>query len=258
MEPFSQAILTTDTCPKTACSSGVMTEGAFTIAGVAKGAGMIAPDMATMLCFIMTDADVSQDVLQNLLADAAGETFNMVTVDGDTSTNDSVIALCSGLGPALVSESDREVFADALREVCGSLARQIVTDGEGTTKVVEVVVNGADSHEEAKLAARSVAQSLLVKTALAAADPNWGRIAAAVGYSGVKVPPDKLSLRIGPVDILIKGELAVDYDEANAVRTMEESTYSMVISLGDGPGMASILTTDLTEEYVRINCEYRS
>jgi len=258
MEPFSKAILTTDTCPKTASASGVMIEGAFTITGVAKGAGMIAPDMATMLCFIMTDAGVSQDVLQSLLADAADETFNMVTIDGDTSTNDTVIALCSGLGPALVSESDRELFADSLREVCGSLARQIVSDGEGATKVVEIVVNGADSNEEAKLAARSVAQSLLVKTALAAADPNWGRVAAAVGYSGVKVSPDKLSLRIGPVDILIKGEPAVDYDEANAVRIMEESTYSMVISLGNGPGMASILTTDLTEEYVRINCEYRS
>jgi glutamate N-acetyltransferase/amino-acid N-acetyltransferase len=258
LEPFARAIMTTDTVPKTASVTGTLSGGPFTIAGSAKGAGMIAPDMATMLAYLMTDVDIDSSLLSELLADVCDGTFNAVTIDGDTSTNDSVIALASGLGPEVSSDEDREAFAAALYSVCESLARQIVEDGEGATRTVEIRAFGAATDEEAEIVARAVAESLLVKTALAAADPNWGRIACAVGYSGVGIEPGSLSLAIGDVKVLAAGEVTAGYDENAAARVMEQESYTIHLHLGGGPGSASVYTSDLTEEYVRINCEYRS
>lgn len=258
MEPFSRAILTTDTRSKTFAVDLDLSGGPVRVLGVAKGTGMIAPNMATMLAFILTDASVPHGELHGILHGAVEGSFNAVTVDGDTSTNDTVLMLASGMGPALGSERDRLLFRDGVGEVCRALARQLVADGEGAARVVEVLVVGADDNSQAKLAARAVAQSLLVKTALAAADPNWGRIAVAVGYSGAGVHPEDLSLSIGNVAILRGGEPVSGYREEDAVKIMVRDSYTIRISLGSGTGTASILTTDLTEEYVRINSEYRS
>ncbi len=258
MEPFSRAILTTDTRPKTAAAKLTFAEGEAKIVGVAKGAGMIAPDMATMLAFVLTDAWIRAGDLQAMLTESVDRSFNNITVDGDTSTNDTVLLLSSGAGPQLHGESDRIRFQQGLDEVCLSLAEQIVADGEGARKVVEISVLGAVDDPDAKLAARAVAQSLLVKTALAAADPNWGRLVAAVGYSGAKSSPERLSLNIGRVAILRDGEPVEDYREEEASVVMRQDRFTLEIILGDGPGSYSILTTDLTDEYVRINAEYRS
>ena len=258
MEPFSRAILTTDTRPKTANVKLTFADGEAKIVGVAKGAGMIAPDMATMLAFVLTDARIPAADLQAMLTGSVDRSFNNITVDGDTSTNDSVLLLSSGAGPQLHGESDRIRFQQGLDEICVSLAEQIVADGEGARKVVEISVLGALDDSDAKLAARAVAQSLLVKTALAAADPNWGRLVAAVGYSEAKSSPERLSLNIGPVAVLRDGEPVEEYREEEASAVMLQDRFTLEIILGDGPGRHSILTTDLTEEYVRINCEYRS
>ena len=258
MEPFSRAILTTDTRSKVAAVDLDLSGGPVRILGVAKGAGMIAPDMATMLAFILTDASVPAGELHDILREGVKGSFNSISVDGDTSTNDTVLMMASGMGPAPADRGERRLFSDGVGEVCRSLARQIVADGEGAGRVVEVVVEGAVDDDQAKLAARAVAQSLLVKTALAAADPNWGRIAAAVGYSGAKVRPEDLSLSIGEVAVMHDGEIVSGYREEAAAAVMAQESYSIGISLGSGAGAATMLTTDLTEEYVRINCEYRS
>ncbi|NOY86260.1 MAG: bifunctional glutamate N-acetyltransferase/amino-acid acetyltransferase ArgJ [Deltaproteobacteria bacterium] len=258
MEIFSRAILTSDTRSKTSAVDLDLSSGPVRVLGVAKGAGMIAPNMATMLAFILTDAAVPPGELHGTLYDAVEGSFNAVTVDGDTSTNDTVLMLASGMGPALGSDRDRHLFRDGVGEVCRALARQVVADGEGADRVVEVLVVGADDNSQAKLVARAVAQSLLVKTALAAADPNWGRIAVAVGYSGAGVHPEDLSLSIGDVAVLRGGEPVSGYREEDAAKIMVRDSYTIRISLGSGTGAASMLTTDLTEEYVRINCEYRS
>lgn len=255
---FSGAILTTDTRAKTSSRDIELSGGSARVLGIAKGAGMIAPEMATMLAFIITDAKVLSGALQEILSRACDESFNSITVDGDRSTNDTVLLISSGAGPETVIDSDVAIFADAVAGVCGDLASQIVSDGEGTTRVVCVKVNGAPDDSQARLAARAVAESLLVKTAIAAADPNWGRIAAAVGYSGADVSPESLSLSIGEVKVLRNGALTELYDEAAAAKQMRSDKYTVYITVGVGPGSASILTTDLTEEYVRINCDYRS
>lgn len=258
IEPFSRSILTTDTRTKTATEMLTLTDVEAKIVGVAKGAGMIAPDMATMLAFVLTDARIPAAELQVMLNEAADRSFNNITVDGDTSTNDTVLLLSSGVGPQLHGESDRARFQQGLDEICHSLAEQIVADGEGARKVVEISVLGAVDDRDAKLAARAVAQSLLVKTALAAADPNWGRLVAAVGYSGANSSPGRLSLNIGNVPVLRDGEPAADYREERASAVMRQDRYTLEIILGDGPGRHAVLTTDLTEEYVRINAEYRT
>jgi len=256
--PFSEAILTTDTCTKIAGQLAEVSEGTAGLLGIAKGAGMIAPKMATMLAFIMTDADIEPDILRNMLREVNQETFDAITVDGDTSTNDTVLFISSGAGHAVRNEQDIQAVSAALKDVCRDLAEQIVSDAEGTTRVVQVKVDGAADDDQARSAARAVAESLLVKTAFAAADPNWGRIAAAVGYSGAKTSSDKLSISIGDVQVLDCGRLVDGYDEDMAAEQMSQKRYIVSISLGNGPGSASILTTDLTEEYVRINSEYRS
>jgi glutamate N-acetyltransferase/amino-acid N-acetyltransferase len=258
MEQFSRAILTTDTVPKTSMREINLTRGTIRIVGVAKGAGMIAPNMATMLCYILTDGDVDGGVLGSILGPAVDRTFNTITIDGDMSTNDTVILMASGKGPEVKKDGDLELFSSAVDQVCQELADMIVSDGEGATKVVTVQVFGAVDDADARKAARSIAESLLVKTAFAAADPNWGRIAAAVGYSDAVVDPDRIALSIGNVKILADGEIVTGYEESEAVRVMKQDRYEIIVNIGDGPGTALMKTCDLTEEYVRINCEYRS
>ncbi|MCJ7499182.1 bifunctional ornithine acetyltransferase/N-acetylglutamate synthase, partial [bacterium] len=196
--------------------------------------------------------------LSLVLADSVAGTFNSITIDGDMSTNDTVILMASGKGPAVKRSEDLAVFGKAVHTVCATLADMIVADGEGATKVVEIRVTGAVSAEDAKKAAKAVAESLLVKTAFAAADPNWGRIAAAAGYSGAAVDMAKIFLSIGEVKILEEGEIVPGYDEAEAVKVMKQDRYGITLAIGDGEGQATMKTCDLTEEYVRINCEYRS
>ncbi len=258
LEPFSRAIMTTDTVPKTAVGEVTLKNGTVRVAGIAKGAGMIAPDMATMLGFILTDAGVTSYDLSIVLADVVAGTFNAITIDGDTSTNDTVILLASGKGRKVKRSEDLKAFGGAVREVCAQLADMIVADGEGATKVVTVRVTGAADDTEARAAARAIAESLLVKTAFAAADPNWGRIAAAAGYSGAAVDMGKMALSIGEVQVLRDGEMVPGYDEAEAVKVMRKDRYHIILAVGDGEGEGEMKTCDLTEEYVRINCEYRS
>jgi len=258
LEQFSQAILTTDTVTKKVVQEISLKKGNARVAGIAKGAGMIAPGMATMLGFILTDVMIDQYDLSVVLADAVSDTFNSITIDGDMSTNDTVILMASGKGPVVKRSDDLEAFGEAVHTVCAALAEMIVADGEGATKVVKIMVAGAKDNGEAKLAARAVAESLLVKTAFAAADPNWGRIAAAAGYSGAVVDMEKISLSIGGVKILEDGEMVKGYDEADAVKVMKQDRYEITLAIGDGEGTAFMKTCDLTEEYVRINSEYRS
>jgi glutamate N-acetyltransferase/amino-acid N-acetyltransferase len=258
LEQFSQAILTTDSVTKTVVQEVTIKNGKVRVVGIAKGSGMIAPDMATMLAFILTDVGISYYDLSLVLADSVADTFNSITVDGDMSTNDTVILMASGKGPVVKRSDDLEAFREAVHKVCETLADMIVADGEGATKVVEIKVTGAVSDEDAKKAAKAVAESLLVKTAFAAADPNWGRITAAAGYSGAAVDMAKIFLSIGEVKILEEGEIVPDYDEAEAVKVMKQDRYGITLAIGDGEGQATMKTCDLTEEYVRINCEYRT
>ncbi|MDF1535935.1 MAG: bifunctional glutamate N-acetyltransferase/amino-acid acetyltransferase ArgJ [bacterium] len=255
---FSMAILTTDTGPKRSSREISLDGGTVRVVGVAKGAGMIAPDMATMLCYILTDGAVDPGNLRDILVPAVDRSFNAITIDGDMSTNDTVILMASGKGPEVREASDLKLFAEAVSQVCEELADMIVADGEGATKVVTVRVSGAVHDDDARRAARSIAESLLVKTALAAADPNWGRIAAAAGYSGAVINPGRIALSIGDVTVLEDGEILGGYDESEAVKVMKRDRYGIGITIGDGPGTATIKTCDLTEEYVRINCEYRT
>ena len=258
LELFSQAILTTDSVTKTVVQEVTLKNGKARVVGIAKGSGMIAPDMATMLAFILTDVGISYYDLSLVLADSVADTFNSITVDGDMSTNDTVILMASGKGPAVKRSDDLAAFGKAVHTVCATLADMIVADGEGATKVVEIKVTGAESDEVAKKAAKAVAESLLVKTAFAAADPNWGRIAAAAGYSGTAVDMARIFLSIGEVKILEEGEIVPGYDEAEAGKGMKQDRYGITLAIGDGEGQATMKTCDLTEEYVRINCEYRS
>ncbi|MDF1525325.1 MAG: bifunctional glutamate N-acetyltransferase/amino-acid acetyltransferase ArgJ [bacterium] len=258
LELVSQAILTTDSVTKTVVQEVTLKNGKARIVGMAKGSGMIAPDMATMLAFILTDAGVGKSDLSQVLADAVADTFNSITVDGDMSTNDTVILMASGKGQEVKRADDLAVFGEAVHKVCETLADMIVGDGEGATKVVNIKVTGAADNGEAKMAARAIAESLLVKTAFAAADPNWGRIAAAAGYSGAAVDMAKISLFIGEVKVLEGGEIVPGYDEAEAVKVMKLDRYEITLGIGDGEGRATMKTCDLTEEYVRINCEYRT
>ncbi len=258
LDAFSRAILTTDTGPKTVLDEITLEGGPVRVVGIAKGAGMIAPDMATMLAYLLTDARVDRGTLSLVLTEAVKGSFNAITIDGDMSTNDTVILMASGKGQEVTREGDLKAFSEAVGRVCRALAERIVADGEGATKVVTVTVEGAVDADDARKAARSIAESLLVKTALAAADPNWGRIAAAAGYSGAAVEMEEMALSIGDVRVLEKGRLVPGYDEAGAVEVMRRDRYGITLVIGRGQASASMKTCDLTEEYVRINCEYRS
>jgi len=227
---------------------------------MAKGAGMISPKMATMLCVISTDAPIAAQPLQLALMDAVGQSFNRICVDNDMSTNDTVLCLANGLAgddPIVPGTPDFAVFAEALRETCTALARALVRDGEGATKFVAITVEGADSDADAERIARAVASSQLCKTAFFGQDPNWGRIACAAGYSGATFDPARLCLWIGSVQVLDNG-LPATYEEAAAAACMRERDIAIRIRVGVGPGRCLFWTSDLSHDYVRINADYRT
>lgn len=256
----AESIMTTDTFPKEAAVKFTLGDTVVTIGGVAKGSGMIAPNMATMLTFVTTDIAISQELLSKALRSANNRSFNRITVDGDMSTNDMVLVLANGMARNhSVSENSEEyqLFATGLEYVLIKLAKMIAEDGEGATKLIEIMVKGARSEEEAAQAARAVANSNLVKTAIHGADANWGRILAAVGYSGVDFNPDNVEISFGDLPILRKNyEIVLDEEKAKAI--LMKDAVVIVIDLQQGEQFARFWTCDLTKEYVHINASYRS
>ncbi|MDU8942414.1 bifunctional glutamate N-acetyltransferase/amino-acid acetyltransferase ArgJ [Ovoidimarina sediminis] len=255
-EAAARAIMTTDTFPKGAVRTVDVAGTAVTIAGFAKGSGMIAPDMATMLAYVFTDASIGFDALQPMLADANERSFNSITVDSDTSTSDTVI--CAATGASGIDVTGNADFADALFEVLRDLAHQIVRDGEGATKFVTVTVSGATNTADARKVALSIANSPLVKTAIAGEDPNWGRIVMAVGKSGAAADRDLLTIRFGDVLVAEKGWVAASYREEDGARQMKRDEIEITVDLGLGDGAATVWTCDLTKRYIEINADYRS
>ena len=258
----AQAILTTDTFAKGASAKAAIAGTDVQIAGIAKGSGMIAPDMATMLAFIATDAALPQPVLATLLADATDRSFNAITVDSDTSTNDSVYLMASGAeANAEVTAADDpalDSFRDALDRVMQDLARQIVRDGEGATKFITIAVTGAANDRAAHGIGMSIANSPLVKTAIAGEDANWGRIVMAVGKSGAGIDQSRLDISMGGVLIAAAGARLNDYDEAPVAAHMKGEEIDIAVKVGDGAGAARVWTCDLTHGYISINADYRS
>ena len=250
------AIMTTDTAPKPASTQMRLDGRTVTICGIAKGAGMIAPDMATMLGFVVTDAAMDLGRLETCLRAAAGRSFNCITVDGDTSTNDTVLLLANGAAcERPLSASDVDSFQTGLNAVCGSLARQIARDGEGATKLITIRVAGAASSRDARTIGLSVGNSNLVKTAVFGRDPNWGRILCAIGYAGVPVEPGKISVSMAGIPIYGDGG-GLPFDSEEAIRALSATDVDIEIKLGQGAESATIYTCDLTYDYVRINAEY--
>jgi glutamate N-acetyltransferase/amino-acid N-acetyltransferase len=261
----ARAIMTTDTYPKVSTRTAEIGDVTVTINGIAKGAGMIAPDMATMLSFVVTDADIAASALQALLSKSVGGSFNSVTVDSDTSTSDTLMLFATGAasarGQVAIASSDDPAlagFAAALDSLLLDLALQVVRDGEGARKMLEVNVTGATSDESAKRIALSIANSPLVKTAVAGEDANWGRIVMAVGKAGEPADRDRLQIWFGDVRVAFEGERDPDYSEAAASAVMKNEDIPVRVDLGLGSGTARVWTCDLTKEYVEINGDYRS
>ena len=255
----AQAIMTTDTIHKEVALQAKIGRRILTIGGMAKGSGMIHPDMATMLAYLTTDAAIAPRALQAALTRAVNDTFNCISVDGDSSTNDTVLCLANGRAgnPAIQTGTPQwEHFYTLLYEACLSLAFQICRDGEGATKIVEIVVRGTKTNHEAKKIAQTIATSLLVKTALFGEDPNWGRIVAAAGRAGVKFNPAKIGLTFDKTRVVHNGQPVGDQADNQAQRIMRKKQYGMTLSLGNHPGCAKLWTTDLSYEYVRINASY--
>jgi glutamate N-acetyltransferase/amino-acid N-acetyltransferase len=254
-----RAIMTTDPFPKSRAVTVQLDGGrSFSIGGIAKGSGMIEPRMATMLGFLTTDAQVPPDVLQSALRRVSDDTFNAITVDGECSTNDCVFLMASGASGVNVTRDDDAAFIEGLRAVAGHLAREIVRGGEGATKLVTVHVTGAATHDDAWLAARTIANSPLVKTAIHGGDPNWGRLVAAAGRSGAAFVLDRASVAVGPVQVFVSG---VPHDERaeQAAQVMQEHEITVAVDLGTGGAHAATMwTCDFSAEYVRINAEYRT
>ncbi len=259
LSAVSHAILTTDVGPKVAEAFFRVGGRRGRVVGVAKGAGMIHPDMATMLGFVMTDAAASPAFLTRALREAVDTSFNAISVDGDTSTNDTVLLMASGAlrNAPLDVEHGGADFARALTEVCRDLAWMIVRDGEGATRVMEITVTGARSPREAKLAANAVATSPLVKTALSGGDPNWGRILGAVGRSGARFSERNVTLKVGPLTLVSKGTIA-PYREKDAARIFSRERVPVTVDLGAGAASATKLAADLGHPYVSLNADYRS
>ncbi|QBY02108.1 bifunctional glutamate N-acetyltransferase/amino-acid acetyltransferase ArgJ [Rhodophyticola sp. CCM32] len=261
-EAAARAIMTTDTFAKGAAATAQIGDTQVSLAGFAKGSGMIAPDMATMLGYIFTDAAIDQPVLQAMLQDLTGRSFNAITVDSDTSTSDTVMCVATGAaGHARITSADSadaRAFAAALEAVMKDLALQIVRDGEGATKLVEVQVTGADSTDDAQKVARAIANSPLVKTAIAGEDPNWGRVVMAVGKSGAEADRDLLSIRFGDIPVAENGWVAPGYHEQAGAAYMKAQELLIAVDLGLGSGHATVWTCDLTHGYITINADYRS
>ena len=248
-EPFETAIMTTDTFPKIVSKKA----GDATVLGFAKGAGMIAPNMATMLSVILTDAKINIAQLRIIVNESTDNSFNVITVDGDMSTNDTLVAMSSGR-----IETTLDEIKDAIRETINDLAMMVVRDGEGATKLVKVCVNGAVSRDDAKIAAMAVANSLLVKTALFGADPNWGRIVCALGYSGADINPDKISIKINGLVVSEQGIQSKLFNEKKVHLALKGKEIIIEINLNIGKGTFTAWTTDISYDYVKINAEYRS
>jgi len=261
---FARAIMTTDTRPKQAGVRLTIGGRTVTVAGATKGVGMIAPNMATMLGFLTTDAAVAPAALAKMLRRAADATYNCLTVDGHTSTNDTLLIMASGLAmqgagraakPIADKSADGRRLADAILAVCDSLARQIAADAEGGTKVIEVLVTGAKSNAEARAAAGAIANSPLVKTAFFGQDPNWGRIVSAAGYAGISSGPETMRLTLGGLKVFDKGR-PVAADEGRLAAVMKAHDIAVHLDLGAGRGQARYLTCDFSYDYVKINAEY--
>src|SRR4029079_10050285 len=253
----ARAIMTTDLSPKEFAARVSIGGRAAAIGGMAKGSGMIEPMMATMLGFVTTDAAVPKALLDRALREVVHDTFNAITVDGDSSTNDCVMILANGASGVTVDERSYDAFADALRAVCLRLALGIVRGGEGATKLVTVNVSGATSHAEATKAAKAIANSLLVKTAIHGGDPNWGRLVAVAGRAGVGFDLNRAQVMIGPVVLFKDGR---PYDEAapEAASYLKNTDVAITVDLGVGTASSTVWTCDLSAEYVRINAEYRT
>jgi glutamate N-acetyltransferase/amino-acid N-acetyltransferase len=267
-QQVAEAIITTDTVEKTAFARVEVTTPEIDgpgeipqevrIAAVCKGSGMIHPQLiphATMLVYILTDAAIEPAVLDTYLREAIEVSFNRISVDGDTSTNDTVLLLASGAGGARIGAGNA-AFAAALTQVCTSLARQVVADGEGVSHVVELDIHGAASDADALRIAKAIAHSPLVKTAWAGCDPNWGRLVAAIGYSGAQIDPEAIDISFGDLPICRNGGRAAEFDEAAAHAYLTQPEYSIAITLNQGSGTCRLWTTDLTHEYIRINADY--
>jgi glutamate N-acetyltransferase/amino-acid N-acetyltransferase len=261
----ARAIMTTDTFPKVATATAKIGKTTVTINGIAKGAGMIAPDMATMLSFVFTDAALSAAALQSLLKAGVADTFNAVTIDGDTSTSDTLLAFATGAAaargaPKIARAGDPRLkaFTKAFRGVLADLAEQVARDGEGARKLVEIVVEGATSDKSARRIAMSIANSPLVKTAIAGEDANWGRVVMAVGKAGEPADRDKLAIAFNGIRVAHKGARDPSYNEAEVSRAMKDDVIRINVRLGLGKGRDRVLTCDLTKDYVAINGDYRS
>jgi glutamate N-acetyltransferase/amino-acid N-acetyltransferase len=261
----AKAIMTTDTFAKVATATATLGPATVTISGIAKGAGMIAPDMATLLAFVFTDAPIAAGALQALISRGVEDTFNAVTVDSDTSTSDTLLAFATGAAaahgaPRIARAGDRRLkdFRGALDTVLANLSEQIARDGEGARKLVEVVVEGAVSKRSARRIALSIANSPLVKTAIAGEDANWGRVVMAVGKAGEPADRDRLAIWFGDIRVAHKGARDPGYDEAAVSAVMKRSEIKVKVALGLGAGRDRVLTCDLTKDYVAINGDYRS
>jgi glutamate N-acetyltransferase/amino-acid N-acetyltransferase len=264
-EAAARAIMTTDTYPKLASRTAVIGETFVTINGFCKGAGMIAPDMATMLCFIFTDAAIAADVLQDLLNEHVKTTFNSMTIDGDTSTSDTCLVFATGTAaargqkPITKTKSKRlKDFSNALHDLMRDLAIQVAKDGEGISKFVTFIVEGAESESAARKIALSCANSPILKTAIAGEDPNWGRVIMAVGKSGEAADRDQLAIWFGEHCVARNGERADEYDEPTLAKYMKNAEITIRIDAGVGKASATVWTCDLTHDYVSINADYRS
>lgn len=256
---FSKAILTTDLCMKLVTKTGAIDGKPFTITGVAKGSGMICPNMATMLCFVMTDIDIAADLLQETLLFATNRSFNRITVDGDTSTNDTILVLANKrAGVRADTLEKKKVFQGLLTEVLLELAKMVVRDGEGATKFVEVKVVNAESSEAAYQVANTIANSNLVKTALFGEDANWGRIIAAAGRSGVAIDPDRIDIRFNEFQMVKNGMGCGQALENQVTQVLKEKEFRIEVDLNMGAEEASVFTCDFSFDYVKINADYRS
>jgi len=257
---FSLAICTTDTRPKTAATSFKMAGRRVHLVGCAKGAGMIHPNMATTLAFVATDANISPALLQRTLRDVTTRTFNAISIDGDTSTNDTLLVMANGAAgapPIKAGSSADRAFSEALEEVCHSLALQIVADGEGAQRVIEIEVRGAKKESDARRIGQTIATSPLVKTAFAGGDPNWGRVFAAAGRSGVQFDPDRVAIHMAGIPVLRRGQ-PLEFNERAASNRLLEKNVHILVDLRAGRASSRCWTCDFTAEYVRINASYRT
>ena len=253
----AKAIMTTDTYPKGSVRKVLTDQGEITIAGIAKGSGMIAPNMATMLVYLFTDASVKKDALQSYLSEINERTFNSISVDGDTSTSDTVLMAATGKSGIRIEKND-ENFSQGLASLMTDLAHQVVKDGEGASKFIEINIVNARNKTDAKTHAKSIANSPLVKTAIAGEDPNWGRIVMAIGKSGAQAERDKIKIFFGDILVAEKGWVAPNYSEELGAQYMKNTTIKISVDLGLGEANTTFWTCDFTNDYISINADYRS